>query len=775
MMLAALALIAAAAAPPNLLLVSIDTLRADRVGCYGYAAIETPALDRLAREGLLLEDATVHVPQTRPSHASMLTGLYPFTHGVRDNFSPPLDGKVPTLAALLKARGYDTAAFIGGYPLAASSGLNRGFDLYDDALGTGSAGGALMAERVGAEVVDRALRWLGGRRRPFFAFVHLYDPHTPYEPPRPFSGRYPGRPYDGEVAYADAQLGRLMAFLDSRGLRGTTLVVATSDHGEGLGDHGEDEHLVFVYESTLSVPLLMAWPGTLPAGRRVGGQFRTVDLMPTLLHLMGVPPAATDGASRASELRGGRSLPDNESYAESLYGQLHFRWAPLRALRAEGWKYIEAPRPELYHLRQDAAERTNVLDVRGQVATRMRERLATYGSTAPAAAIELPADAGAVERLVSLGYVGAGGGPSTGVKGADPKDMIAGHQAYSRDVQKGLRLFRAGDVDGSLEILERLARQEAVAFEVPYFLGKALLRKRRYADAVKSLEDARAILPRFAPLYVDLAQAFRLQGKPREARAAVNRGLEIAEKNAALWEEGGLAAQQMGDVAAAQAALETARALDPGSVRARLALSAIYRGRGDRAAATTELREAVRRNPRSASAWNALGVLLGESGSASDAESAFRKGLEADPADADLLYNLADLLMSNDRPRDALPLLEKLETVAPAFEEGREALARVRRDLAGPGTGALRLRLIRVRERAEAEGLSARLASGADFGAEARAVSIDPSAAAGGSLGVVRLADLAEPLRSAAAGLEPGTVSAVLETAEGYVILRRDP
>ncbi len=771
-MIAALALVAAAATPPNLLLVSIDTLRADRVGCYGYAGGETPALDGLARDGLLFEDATVHAPQTRPSHASMLTGLYPFAHGVRDNFSPPLKGDVPTLAGLLKARGYDTAAFIGGFPLAASSGLNRGFDVYDDALGGGGAAGALMAERSAAEVVDRARRWLGGRRRPFFAFVHLYDPHAPYEPPRPFAARYAGRPYDGEVASADAQVGRLLAFLEERGLRGRTLVVATSDHGEGLGDHGEDEHLVYVYDSTLRVPLLVSWPGTLPGGRRVAGQFRGVDLMPTLLELMGVPRVATSGASRAAELRSGAPLPDNESYAESLYGQLHFGWAPLRAVRAEGWKYIEAPRAELYHLRQDAGEVRNVLDVRGQVAARLRERLGAYESSSTPAAVELPSDAGAIERLVSLGYVGAGAPPASGVKGADPKDMIAGHQAYTRDVQKALRLFRGGEIDGSLAILQRLARQEAVAFEVPYFLGKALLRKGRPAEAVKALDEARGLLPRFAPLYVDLAQAFRLQGRPKDARAAVNRGLEIAEKNAALWEEGGLAAQQMGDLAAAQAALETARTLDPGSVRARLALSALYRSEGNRGAAVAELREAVRRNPRSASAWHALGVLQAESGATADAEAAFRKGLEADAADPDLLYGLAELLRAGGRPKEAVPLLEKAVAAAPGFGEARDALERARREVA-PGT--VTLSLIRVRARPDAERLSARLASGADFGAEARAMSIDPSAASGGTLGPVRLDDLSEPLRSAAAALEPGRVSAVLETPEGYVILRRDP
>ncbi len=774
-MLAALALAAASGSTlPNLMLISIDTLRADRVGCYG-ADVETPVIDRLAREGVLLDDATVHAPQTRPSHVSMLSGRYPHEHGVRDNFSPALRPDLPTLATLLAAQGYDTAAFVGAFPLAAASGLDRGFDVYDDVQG-GGEGGTPLAERRGEQVVSGALRWLGRTRsRPFFAFVHLYDPHAPYEPPAPYASRYAGRPYEGEVAYSDAQVGRLLGFLDERRLRERTLVVVTSDHGEGLGEHGEDEHLVFVYETTLRVPLVLSFPGTLPSGRRLAGQFRSVDLLPTLLELLGAKPVASSGTSRAAQLKAGARLPDNESYAESLYGQLHFGWAPLRALRAEGLKYIDAPRPELYDLRNDPTESRNLVDTRSLVASRMRERLGGFDSGSSPATLESSTDAGTIERLVSLGYVGAAGAAPGSAKGGDPKDEIGAWQAYSRDVQKGIKLFRAGDLDGSLAVLERLAKRPTASFEVEFFRGRALLRRGHVAEAVDALLSARSLLPRVAAVYVDLAQALRLQGRLAEARSAVNDGLAVGERNAALWEEGGLVAQQMGDPAAAKAALETARALDPASVRARLALSALYRDAGQLDAAIQELRTATQRAPRSASAWNALGVLLRASGDAGAAAQAFEGGLQADPDDPDLLNNLGALHLDAGRPKLALPVLERLVVVAPRFEEGRDRLERARQLLAPAPAGSARLRLIRVRDRQEAETVEARLAAGADFAAEARAVSVDPSAVSGGDLGVVTLAELAEPLRAAATALGPGARTGILELPQGYAILLREP
>ena len=376
-----LTLALALAGPPNIVLVTIDTLRADYLHAYGHATIETPTTDRLAREGVLVEDATVQTPQTRPSHTSLFTGRYPWEHGVRDNFSPPIDEKIPTLATILHGRGYKTAAFIGSYVLASNSGLNRGFDLYEEPFSASRRGTNRYEhpERPAWEVVERALDWLkAAGPGPFFAWVHLYDPHAPYAPPPPYAKKYQDQPYEGEVAYADAQVGRLVDFLDQQDLRGRTLFVVTSDHGEGLGDHGEDEHLFFLYDTTLHVPLILSQPGALPAGKRVRGQFRSIDLLPTVLALVGAPAEATSGVSRAQELRSGARLPDNESPSETLFGALHFGYAPVRALRAEGWKFIDVPRPELYDLRTDAGEAKDLIEVKTPVASAMKDHLRGY-------------------------------------------------------------------------------------------------------------------------------------------------------------------------------------------------------------------------------------------------------------------------------------------------------------------------------------------------------------------------------------------------------------
>jgi len=774
---AALLLLAAVAtAPPaNLLLVTIDTLRADHLHAYGYA-IETPATDALARTGVVAEDATVQVPQTRPSHACLLTGRYPYEHRIRDNFSPPLDPSTPTLATLLRARGYDTAAFIGSVVLAASSGLDGGFNLYDDRIAATGSSAMQGEERRAEAVVSSALAWLKKKRtQPFFAWVHLYDPHAPYEPPEPYRKRYRGRPYDGEVAYADAQLGRLLDFLERQGLRGRTLVVVTSDHGEGLGEHGEEEHMMFLYDSTLRVPLLLSWPGVLPAGSRVKGQLRSVDVLPTLLDLLGLPASPATGVSRAASLKTGTNIPDSESYAESLYGSIHFGYAPLRALRAEGWKYIEAPRSELYELKADPGEAKNLLGPRKQVAERMRDRLHGHDTTLAHGAPVAAPDAGTLERMAALGYVSGSATRRSGRPDPDPKDKIAEFQAFTRGTRQAVRLFDAGDYDGAIALLSPLARAEIMSLEVQFFLGRSLVRKKRYPEAVKALETAVELLPKWSPTYFELSHAYAGMGDTRQALAALDRGLHVDPESASLHRARGLLLQQMGDGAGARSELERARDLDPRDPRLRLMLSAVYRDEGDLPKAVAEVRESVRLAPASADGWNALGLLLRASRKDAEAESAFRSALKARPEDPDALFNLAEVLRRAKRSSEAVVLLERLIAKTPSFPGVAEALEGARREVASPGPGQVRLGLLRVATREEAEGLARRLAAGEDFAALARARSTDPSASRGGDLGLVRPDELAEPLRSAAAALAVGARSPVLETPAGYVILRRQP
>ena len=780
----ALASAATAAAPTNLLLVTIDTLRADRVGAYGYAPGATPALDRLAREGVLVEDAVVQVPQTRPSHVSIFTGLLPYEHGIRDNFSPPLDGRFVTLAERLRQAGLATGGFVGAYPVSADSGLDQGFEHFDDPFGSAGKreGREERSERRGAEVTDAALRWLAGLGgRPFFAWVHLFDPHWPYEAPAPYGQRFARSPYDGEVAYADAQLARLLEWLERSGRAARTLVVVTSDHGEGLGDHGEDEHLLFVYDSTLHVPLVLRFPGVLPAGVRVKGQFRSIDLMPTLVELVGLEAAPGSGASRAAPLRAGGRLPDNASYAESLYGQLHFGWAPLRALRAEGWKYIAAPRAELYSLREDPAETRNRLDDRGQVASALGDRLAAMDK-GEARAARAAVDPEASERLAALGYVG-GGFFSGKASGIDPKDGIGEFQAYRRETSRAIRLFRAGDYASAERVLQRLARpvplangqqKENKSFNVSLYLGRSLLELRRFAEAVAPLAEAVSLSPRSSPAHLYLARAQAGAGRAADALATVERGLALAPRSGDLHQLHGRLLLAAGDVAGARAALEQTARLEPRNALVHVDLSALERGRGRLDEALGEADRAVALEPRAPQGHVARGLALGAVGREADAEQALREALKLDPGDPDALFFLAAIELRAGQPRDAVPLLERLLKRAPGYPQGKETLALARREASSPSAGSAHLRLIRVKDRAQAEGVARRAMAGEEFAALAREVSEDASAATGGDLGLVVLADLAEPLRTTAAGLSPGELSPVLETAAGYVLLRRE-
>jgi choline-sulfatase len=764
-----LAAAVAKAPAPSILLVTIDTLRADRVGAYGYALARTPALDGLARDGVRVQDAVVHVPQTRPSHTSLFTGRYPYEHGIRDNAQGPLAPKWPTLAERLRAAGWETGAAIGAYPVSRSSGLDRGFAFFDDPFALRSATTAGRSERRAAEVVDKALAWLQRPREgPFFLWVHLFDPHAPYEAPAPFGAAFAKRPYDGEVAYADSQLARLIAFLDQRGLRGTTLVVVTSDHGEGLSDHGEDEHMLLVYDSTLRVPLLLRWPGVLPAGARVDGQFREVDLMPTLLELVGLPPPASSGISRAAEIRAGRAIPENESYAESLYGRIHYGWAALRALRGEGWKYIDAPRPELYRVSEDPAESRNRIDERGQVATAMRRRLPAEAADVAQAALDPAAD----ERLAALGYVGGGlfrGQPS----GADPKDMLEAFQREQRGMREAMRLVQKGDVLGSVRLLTRLESGRLASFNVSYYLGRGLLQLGRPGDAVRPLERAVGLAPDVPLGYAQLAEAQRGAGRLDEAEATLARGLEVAPRNAELLFARGQLLRARGRFDLALAELEKSRDLAPDDARPRAAIADLRRGAGHLDLARTEAEAAVRLDPGWSGARLALGLVLGAAGRESQAAEAFREALRLEPGQPDALFYLAAVERRAGRPERAVPLLEQLVARAPGYPGAAESLAEARRE-AAPPPGSVGLRLLRVTDRRWADDLLERLRKGEDFAGLARQASVDPSAAAGGWLGPVSIAELAEPLRTAVAALAPGDTSGVVETAAGFVIVRRE-
>ena len=576
---------------PNLLLVTIDTLRADHVGAYGYAQPTTPTLDGLARRGARFDRVQAAAPLTGPSHATILTGHYPPAHGLRDNGRLTIDPKVETLAERLKGAGWRTAAFVAAYPVAGSFGFARGFDRFDEGLAVAEPG--RVAERPGSAVAEAAIGWLRAQKdapEPFFAWVHFYDPHLPYAPPEPYGGRFASR-YDGEVAFADAQFGRVLDALREIGREEQTIVVVLSDHGEGLGEHGETSHGLLLYESTLRVPLLIAGPG-VAAGRVVHERVGTVDVAPTVLGLLGVPGAqGLPGRSLRAALAG-EPLRREALYAESLYGRLNCRWAAQRALTDGDRKLVTGGAQELFDLASDPGELRNRAAHDGLEADRLRrgleravEAMAPGGDRVRRAAVT-PQQA---EELRSLGYVAGGGGGGGALDDPslpDPRPRVqrlerleaieyAAGPALRPALGEALRLAEAEDGNPFAHLV--LAGLAARAGELPL--------------AEEALGRSLALDPERTLVRTQLGTLLRRRGKLAESERELRRAVE--EGPAEDWTarvglaETLLAEGKLGD---AEKLLSTVLAAAPEHT---LALAAagrlrVLQGRGDEALATLE-------------------------------------------------------------------------------------------------------------------------------------------------------------------------------------------
>jgi arylsulfatase A-like enzyme/Tfp pilus assembly protein PilF len=673
----------------HLVLVTIDTLRADRLGCYGRSDVATPNMDRLAAQGAMASQAMAHAPLTRPSHTSLLTGLLPSEHGIRDNVSPGLGTGVPTLAGFLREQGFHTSAFVSSIVLSRQSGLDRGFDLYSDRFQADADDARFLntIQKRGDETLGEAVGWLekAPRDQRLFLWLHLYDPHDPYEPPEPYASRYAGRPYDGEVAWSDELIGRLDAALGRLGLAPHTLFVVTSDHGEGLGEHAEGGHGFFVYQSTLRVPLLLRGPGIVP-GSRLSVTARTVDLFPTVLDLLGVPvPAGTRQAGRslAGPLRGGKALPEAPTYAESLIPLLHFGWSDLRTLREGRFKYIEAPRPELYDLDADPGETHNLEATQTATAEAMRTALASYVQ-AERAAVDKEPEAATVppdllEKLGALGYLGAGGPGSGGEPGADPKDKIEEFKVANRLVRQGLIKLREKDFVASASSFRELLKREVESFEVHYYFGRALLGLKRHAEAATQFEAAIRFQPAYGMAHEALAECRAATGDLGGAIAALRAGREAAPTDGSLPQREGSYWERLGDRTRAIQAYEAALPLSPRSAWLRMRLGELVRDNGDLDRAVSFMREAVGLDGATASYWNSLGMVLGAKGDFVQAEQAFQEAAKRDETSAKYAYNLGLALFRQGKTAEAAPYFQRTLKLDPRFADARSRLHEIER------------------------------------------------------------------------------------------------
>ncbi len=666
-------------APANVLVVTLDTLRADRVGAYGYAAARTPVLDGLAARGARFSAATTTTPLTLSAHTSLFTGMWPTAHGVRDNTGFYVDDALTTLAEQLKGHGYRTGGFVGAFVLDARWGIAQGFDHYFDEfdLSEDVGPGLDAIQRRGAEVVDAAMAWLKQPDpKPFFAWVHLYDPHTPYDAPAEYAARFPATrdgAYDAEVAYTDAQLGRLLAALEADGRLANTIVVVLADHGEQLGEHREQSHGFFIYDAAVQVPLIIAAPGV--AARVVSDQVRIIDVMPTVLELAGVDiPAAVQGASLKPALGGARQ--PLLAYSESWYPRFHFGWSELRAVRDGRYKFIQAPRRELYDLAADPRELNNLAasdPARADGLERALRALVAQTSRAGASTGPQPVDAAAEQRLRALGYVG-----STSAKNLeerprrDPKDAIELYNLLhlaGSDSEAGLYDEAAAKVRQALAV-------DPDIIEAHSRLGNIYSKAGRHAEAAAAYQRALTLDPEHLLSTYNLALSYRALGKIDEAIVGLERTQQLDPRSGRAHFQLGDIYMQRGEPAKALEVLQRGLKLDVDRAPFLVKLAEAHLELKQLDQAERALTEALKLRPDVPRGSYNLALVHEQRGRSGQARAAYEAEAANNPKNYGAQFNLARLLLKEGRLPEATTRFRAAVAARPEFAEGYLYLAK---------------------------------------------------------------------------------------------------
>ncbi len=668
------------AAPRNLLLVSLDTVRADHLGSYRYAAARTPRIDALANAGLRFEHATTVVPLTLPAHSSLMTGTFPGWHGVRDNGGFYLDDDQLTLAEVLKQQGYRTGGFIGAFVLDRRWGIGQGFDRYFDEFDLDKFADAAsmdMIQRRGADVVDRALAWLGeNREQRFFAWVHLYDAHTPYDAPDDVQSQFPRTrdgAYDAEIAYVDLQVGRLVDALRADGRLSNTLIVVVGDHGEMLGEHGEATHGFFIYEAATRVPLIINGPG-VPAAV-IGDQVRIVDVMPTALSLLGVAvPAAVQGVDLMPLSRG--EALDLVAHSESWYPRYHYGWSELRSIQDGRFKLIQAPRPELYDLADDPGEEHD--RSAGETARRdgfARALKAFEGRTAREGADRgpRPIDSETEERLAALGYVSGRVNPKRldQPAGGDPKDKIALYNL----LKQAASLSIEGKLDDAAAAVRTALAEDPDIVEAHMVLGNIYKKMNRPEDAIAAYRAALARDDEHQNALFSLAIAYKDERRFDEALVGFERARALDPRNGkVLWQLADLWMRQ-GDPARAEAVVRDAleRQVDEPRFLLKLGEICIEEKRFDEA--EQAIGRALEKKPGLVLAHYDLGLVHEGRGEIEKAIDAYRTELTGNTTAYRAAFNAAKLMQKTGRTKEAITYFRKVVEIEPAFGTGHLYLA----------------------------------------------------------------------------------------------------
>jgi arylsulfatase A-like enzyme/Flp pilus assembly protein TadD len=682
--------------PPSVLVITLDTTRADHLSCYGYDKETTPRLDALAAEGVLFENCLTPVPITLPSHTTILTGTYPTFHGVRENGEFYAPDELTTMAEVLGPEGYRTAAFVGAFPVSSAFNLDQGFDLFDDRffypredLGKfDPAQRVFFEERKADKVSQAAIGWLEDHGRdPFFMWLHYFDPHHPYNAPSPFDELFPGSGYDAEIALTDDCVGAVFQALRDLGVWENTVVVVTADHGEGLGEHGEETHALMVYNSTAHVPLILKAPGLEP--KRVGGTVRTTDILPTVCDLLGLEtPAEVQGTSLVPFMAADGPVPDLETYHETLYGPLRFGWSALFGLTHDGWKYIHAPQPELYEVRTDPGETVDRIGERPELAAAMHDRLEALReeTRSPIATSAWgPVDQDTLARLEALGYVGSSAMPTGGIDElevidpsmANPNVMVP---RVFNQMTESRYLISKGEFRRALDILESFRRLDPgspeawdLTFAARYSLGE-------YEAAHEAALEHVRIRPTSAEAHMRLGISLESLGRMDEAIEALHAAAELNPRDPEVQYRLASMLERGGAVAEAEAAYRRSLELEPDDETALLALGDLLSLAGRDEEALPLYGQALQSNPYVVRGYQNRALVLMELGRTEEARSDLERVLEMFPGHLRAGYTLA-LLEYNDgdleRSEDLLRRLIEVAPESPLAEQARQVLERI--------------------------------------------------------------------------------------------------
>ncbi len=656
----------------NVIVITLDTCRADRLGCYGYSQVRTPVIDGFAAGGIKFENAIAQTPLTLPSHTSLFTGTLPFFHGVRDNGGFIVPPELETMAEVFKGGGYATSAFIGAYVLDSKWGLAQGFDTYYDKFDLGKFDKISLdsVQRPANEVVDQALKWLeANQAKKFFAWVHLYDPHTPYQPPEPFKSEYPKNPYAGEIAFADSQLDRLRDWLEAAGLAGTTILVIAGDHGESLGEHREASHGFFVYQEAIHVPLIFVTPYPRLRGVTPGAVVSLIDVLPTVLEMTGLPrPAEVQGQSLVPLFFDPERRAARFAYAETYYPRYHFGWSELRSLQDGRHKLILAPEPELYDLAADAAEANNLAVDEGRTLAGLRAEAARFIDEYGRDAHQLDVrkiDEETRERLAALGYIGSftDSAKLEGQRLANPRDKIGVFNELSRARELGM----SGNAEEAIPIIRKIIAADPEIGDAYFTLGNIHFKQRRFDEAIVSFKQALERKPDDTFCVINIANSYLNLGRPEDGVQFVIGYMEKGFLDSQLFHLLGQLSYLQKKYDEALKYYDECVSRNPESAASHNAMAAIYLIREDLPRAERHVEAAMAINPRLTNLNYNRADLLEKRGQLEAAAAAYELELGTNPGHFRASYNLSRVCRALGREAEEEKYLRLTLELNPAF------------------------------------------------------------------------------------------------------------